>query len=210
MSHLIESLTGIIIHLISSSSYFGVYILMTLESALIPIPSEITLPFAGFLSTQGRMLFPVIILVGALGDLTGALISYAIGYFLEEEVIVGVIKKYGKIILVTEYDYQKAMSWFKKYGTKIVFFSRLIPGVRTFISVPAGIFEMDIKKFVLYTFSGALIWSAVLTFVGVYFGKNWNSLEPIFRKLEIVIAVLFVLAILFYINHKLKIIKLHK
>ena len=183
---------------------------MTLESALIPIPSEITLPFAGFLSTQGRMLFPVIILVGALGDLTGALISYAIGYFLEEEVIVGVIKKYGKIILVTEHDYQKAMSWFKKYGTKIVFFSRLIPGVRTFISVPAGIFEMDIKKFVLYTFSGALIWSAVLTFVGVYFGKNWNSLEPIFRKLEIVIAVLFVLAILFYINHKLKIIKLHK
>ncbi len=207
MSQLIETLTGVIIQLISSSGYLGIFILMALESVFIPIPSEITMPFSGFLAASGSLNFILVVLVGAVANLAGSIVGYYIGYFLEENVIVGVIKKYGKIILVTEHDYHQAKRWFEKYGDKIVFISRLLPGIRTFISLPAGIFEMDIKKFSIYTFAGSLIWSAGLTYVGFSAGKNWKVLEPIFRKLEIGIGVLFVVGLFLYINHKLKIVR---
>ncbi|KKQ58096.1 MAG: hypothetical protein US77_C0009G0004 [Microgenomates group bacterium GW2011_GWC1_38_14] len=183
---------------------------MSLESALIPIPSEITMPFSGFLVSQGKLLFVSVVLVGAIANLVGSLIAYYIGYFLEETVIVGWIKKYGKILLLTVDDYEKSRHWFKKYGNEIVFFSRLLPGVRTFISLPAGLAEMNIWKFSFYTFIGSLIWSVLLTYIGFYLGERWNQLEPIYRKFEILIAITLLAGVLWYINHKLKIIKLPK
>ncbi len=207
MSPLIETLTGIIIHLISSSGYLGIFVLMFLESVFVPIPSEVTMPFSGFLAASGQLSFILVVLVGAFANLAGSIVGYYIGFFLEERVIINIIKRYGKIFLVTEEDFHTSKKWFDKYGDKIVFISRLLPGVRTFISLPAGLFEMDIKKFSIYTFAGSLIWSFALTYVGFTAGKNWKVLEPIFRKLEIGIGVLAILAILFYINHKLKIVK---
>jgi membrane protein DedA with SNARE-associated domain len=102
------------------------------------------------------------------------------------------------------------MHWFRKYGDSVAFFSRILPAVRTFISLPAGLSEMNVWKFSLFTFLGSLIWSTFLTYVGVYFGRNWAVLEPYFRKFNIALVVLFVLAVLWYINHKLKIVKLKK
>lgn len=210
MSHLIEILSGYIIHLISSSSYIGIFILMSLESLLIPIPSEVTMPFSGYLVSQGQMNFVLVVLVGALANLAGSLVAYYIGYFLEETVIINLIKKYGKFLLVTVDDYEKSRNWFKKYGNGVVFFSRLLPGVRTFISLPAGLAEMNIWKFSFYTFLGSLIWSAALTYIGVYMGQRWHELEPIYRKFEYVIAAFMILGVLWYINHKLKFVKLPK
>ncbi len=204
LDFLIAPITGFI----QGTSYFGIFVLMTLESALIPIPSEITMPFAGFFSTTGTFNFYVVVLIGAIGNLVGSLISYYIGYFLEETVIVSFINKYGKFILVTEHDYNMANRWFTKYGSSVVFFSRLLPAVRTFISLPAGIFRMNIWKFSAYTFVGSLIWSAILTYVGVALGDHWDTLGTYFHKFDIVIAILGVLLVLFYINHKLKIVKL--
>jgi membrane protein DedA with SNARE-associated domain len=134
MSHIIELLSSVIINLIQSTQYFGIGILMTLESALIPIPSEITMPFSGFLASQGKLNIYLIIFVGAIANLIGSLIAYYVGYFLEETVILGWIRRYGKILLITTEDYEKSRHWFQKYGNAVVFFGRLVPVVRTFIS----------------------------------------------------------------------------
>ncbi len=180
---------------------------MTLESALIPIPSEVTMPFAGFLVSQGQLSFIAVIIIGALGNLVGSWIGYAIGYFLEETIIVILIKKYGKFILVSIDDYNHSLKWFNKFGDKIAFFSRILPAVRTFISLPAGLAKMNFWKFSIYTFSGSLIWSSVLTYVGVYLGNKWNTIGVYFHKFDIMLAVLLIFTVLSYVNHKLKIIK---
>jgi membrane protein DedA with SNARE-associated domain len=207
---MIELLSGFIIQLIQSSGYFGVFILMTLESALIPIPSEVTMPFAGFLTTNGTFSFMAIVFIGALGNLVGSWIGYAIGYYLEETIILTLIKKYGKFILVTVDEYNHSLKWFNKFGDKIAFFSRMLPAVRTFISLPCGLAEMNFWKFSIYTFLGSLIWSALLTYVGVYLGSKWDTIGVYFHRFDLVLAVLLVFAVLFYINHKLKIVKFGK
>ena len=207
---MIEQLTGIIIHFIQSTGYFGVFLLMTLESALIPIPSEITMPFAGYLVQQGLLNFWLVVLMGALGNLFGSLIAYGIGFYLEEHVVVRLIKKYGKFFLLTTHDYDKSVTWLKKYGDFVAFFSRMLPAVRTFISLPAGLSEMNIWKFSLFTFLGSFIWSLLLTYVGVYFGKEWHSLSPLYKKFELLILAIFIIGFLWFINHKLKIIKFKK
>lgn len=207
---MIEQLSLFIIHLIQTTGYLGIFILMTLESALIPIPSEVTMSFSGFLVNQGGLSFILVVLVGAFGNLIGSLIGYYIGYFLEENIIISLVKKYGKFLLITEHDYTMSRNWFNKYGNAVVFFSRLIPGVRTFISLPAGLAEMNIWKFSIYTFLGSLLWSGFLTYIGFYLGSRWKDLEGYFRKFEVLIVVLLVVAVLLYINHKLKIIKFKK
>ena len=207
---MIEQLSGLIIHLIQNLGYAGIFLLMTLESALLPIPSEVTMPFAGFLAQGGYLNFWIVVFVGALGNLVGSLIAYAIGFYLEESIVLGLVKKYGKFVLISEHEYTRAVSWFAKYGNPITFVSRLLPAVRTFISLPAGLAEMNIWKFSIYTFVGSFVWSTFLTWIGFYLGTKWNSWEPYFRKFQIVIVVVLVLGILWYINHKLKIVKFGK
>lgn len=205
---MLETLSNLIIHFIQTSGYLGIFILMTLESALIPIPSEVTMPFSGFLVTKGVLSLWPVILAGTLGNLIGSLIAYGIGKYLEETVILSLVEKYGKFILMTKEDYNKSVAWFKKYGNSIVFFSRLLPAIRTFISLPAGLAEMNIWKFSIYTFVGSFIWSSFLAMIGVYLGNNWKSLEVYFRKFELAIGVLLISGVLFYLNHKLKIVKI--
>ena len=201
---MLSSLSSLIIHLIQSSGYMGVFILMTLESALLPIPSEVTMPFAGYLAQTGLLSLPVVVLVGAIGNLVGSLIAYAIGYFLEERVILTLVKKYGKFILLSEHEYMRAVSWYKKYGSSITFFSRLLPAVRTFISLPAGLAQMNIWKFSMYTFLGSLLWSSVLAYIGYYLGAHWDSIGPIYNKFQLVIIVIIIVVVGYYIYRKLQ------
>lgn len=177
---------------------------MGLESALIPIPSEITMPFSGFLAAKGELSFWGIVIVGTLANLAGSLVAYYIGYFLEETVLLGLIRRYGKFILVSEHDYNNANKWFAKYGEWVIFFSRLLPAVRTVISLPAGVFRMDIKKFIIFTTIGCFIWSVFLTYIGFVLGENWNSLEVYYRKFEILIAVILIFGVLVYLEKHLK------
>lgn len=204
---MLEQLSGFIIHLIAQTGTLGVFVLMALESALIPIPSEVTMPFSGFLVSKGQLSFVFVVLAGALGNTVGSLIAYGIGFYLEENVILSVISKYGKIILITSHEYQTSLKWLKKHGEIVVFASRLLPGVRTFISLPAGLSEMNVIKFSLYTFFGSLIWSLALTYIGYYLGTKWNMLEGYFRKFQLLVGIGLALLILLYINHKLKIVK---
>src|SRR3990167_2708305 len=204
---MLELIGHYIISFIQTTQYVGIFILMMLESALVPIPSEITMPFSGFLASRGILSLWPVILVGTFANLVGSYIAYYIGYFLEETVLLSLIKKYGKFILVTEHDFEREHKWFTKYGDKIIFISRLLPGIRTVISLPAGMFEMEIKKFTIYTTIGCFIWSTFLTYVGYILGENWISLEKYFRKFEIVIVLFLIIGAAIYLEKHLKIIK---
>jgi len=207
---MLEQLTGIIIHLIQSAGYLGVFILMVLNSTAIPIPSEVTLPFAGFLANQGSLSLLVVIIIGILGDLVGSIIGYTIGYFLEENLLLSLIKRYGKFILVTEHDYHKVTAWIKKYGAPVVFVGKMLPGVKSFVAVAAGITEVKFVKFVISNVLAALVYVSFVTYVGFYLGSKWDTLGVYFRKFELAIVVFIILGGLFYINYKLKIIKFRK
>ena len=207
---MIEFATSLIIRFIADTGYFGIFILMTLESALVPIPSEITMPFAGFLVQRGELNLALVILAGAFANLVGSLIAYGLGYYLEEHVILKHLKNWGKYLLLTTTEYERSLRWLKKHGDAVAFFSRVLPGVRTFISLPAGLSEMNVFKFSIYTFLGSLIWSAFLTYIGVYFGENWHGLEPYFRKFQILIFAVLILLALLYLNHKLEILGIFK
>jgi len=207
INQFISFITHLIISIISNTGYVGVFILMTAESALIPIPSEITMPFAGYLVTLGRFNLILIIIIGALANLFGSIIAYALGFWGQERIVRQLIKKYGKLFLISEEEFDRSEKWFRKYGEKIVFFSRILPIIRTFISLPAGIAEMNFWKFSYLTFLGSLIWSFLLTYTGYILGKNWNAIEVYYRKFAYLIVFTGILIIGWYIYHKIKRIK---
>lgn len=204
---MLEMLSGLIIQLIASSGYLGIFVLMAIGASVFPIPSEIVLPFSGFLVHSDKLNFVLIVLTAVLADTTGSLILYGLGYFLEENVILNLIKKHGKYILVSENEYEHAAKWFGKYGDKMVFFGKMIPGVHWLISLPAGVFEMKPWKFIAYCAGGSIVWSALLTYVGVYLGSKWQSLSIYFRQFEYVILALLVIVVIWYLNHKLHFLK---
>lgn len=203
-------LTHYIITFIHTTGYGGIFVVMAIGSALIPIPSEITLPFSGFLSQQGVFSFPLVVAVAAFGDLAGSVVSYIIGYFLEEELIVFLIKKHGKYLLLSEADYRKAASWFNSYGSKIVFFSKLFPGLRYFVPVAAGALRLNIWKFCFYTLLGSLIWCTFMVALGFYLGSKWDLLGPYLNRFQLVALTLLGLLVIWYITYKLKIMPFRK
>ena len=137
---MLEAISTAIIHLIQTTGYFGIFFLMTLESALIPIPSEIIMPFSGFLAQNGTFSLFAVALAGSLGNLAGSLIGYFIGFFIEENLILAKIKRYGKFMLITEDDYKKATNWFKKYGNGVVFFFKTYSCRENFYIIARGNF----------------------------------------------------------------------
>ena len=204
---IIAPLAKFIISLISSFGYLGVALAMAIESASIPLPSEIIMPFSGFLISQGVLNFWLVVLSAGIGGTAGSLAAYAVGFYGGETLVRSLIRKYGKFVLVHEYELDEAEHWFRKHGEAITFFSRLLPVVRTFISLPAGIAKMNIRSFILYAFLGTIIWCSVLAYVGVILGENWNMLGPWFHKFDTAIAVFTILGGVWYIRYKLK--KIH-
>lgn len=192
--------------LVASYGIWAIFLLMTLESALIPIPSEITMPFAGFLAGLGLLNFWLVVFVGAFGNLFGSLLAFWLGATKGEQWVKIAIRKWGKWILLSEEDLERSKKMFNKYGQGISFVSRLLPVVRTFISLAAGIAKMDIVLFSFFTFLGSLIWTFFLAWLGLKLGENWLMVEPYFRKFEyIIIAALSVLVVLYIRAHLKKI-----
>lgn len=185
---MIELLSNIIISLIHQSGYAGVFLLMTIESALVPMPSEVTMPFAGSLVSSGVFSFWLLVFIGAMANLTGSLLAYALGY-LGEAQVVKFIRNYGKYVLIREKEFHHAQEVFNKHGELLVFGGRMLPAVRTYISLPAGIARMNFGKFVVYTFVGSFLWSVVLAYLGVMLGNNWRQVTPYFHFLDIIVVV---------------------
>jgi len=204
LDFILQPLANFVISLISKLSYPGVFLAMTIQSAGIPLPSEVTMPFAGFLSASGNFDFWMVVLFGTFGCLAGASISYAIGFYGGEPLVLYLIKKYGKFFLISVSDFNRAKKWFEKYDELIIFVSRVLPVVRTFISLPAGIARMDFKKFFIYTLAGSFISTLGLTFLGFKLGENWQNLGKYFQKFDILIVLIGLVVVVWYIKHKLK------
>ena len=200
VSAILAWLSSIIISVISATGYLGVFFLMVLESACIPIPSEVIMPFSGFLVWQGRFELWPVVLWGALGNLTGSIIAYWVGAWGGRRLI----EKYGRYILISNHDLGLADSWFAKHGQSTVFFSRLLPVVRTFISLPAGISRMDFKKFCFYTLLGSLPWSFFLAYAGLIAGENWDGLKIYFHKFDLLIGAAIILAAVWWMRRYFK------
>jgi len=193
-------ISSFIIKGISYLGYPGIIFLMALESACIPIPSEIIMPFSGYLVFSGRFSLSWVVICGTLGNLLGSIIAYLVGFYGGRSFL----EKYGKYFLISSHDLEASQHWFRKYGSLSVFISRLLPVIRTFISFPAGINKMPFGKFCFYTLIGSLPWSFLLTLIGVKMGENWNSLEFYFQKFDWLIIGLIVLLIFWWIYRKIK------
>ncbi len=173
---------------------------MGIESACIPLPSEIIMPFSGYLASTGRFNLYLVSVAGALGCLVGSILAYYVGIWGGRAFIL----KYGRYFLISHKDLETAERWFSRYGDWAIFFSRLMPVIRTFISLPAGISKMNFSKFAIYTFLGSLPWCFALAYVGKILGENWQSIRVYFHNADIVIVVLIVLGIGFFIYRHLK------
>ncbi|HNS51173.1 MAG TPA: DedA family protein [Anaerolineae bacterium] len=180
--------------------WFGVVVIMAVESCNIPIPSEVTMPLAGWLLVQARSMGPwqaVLLggLWGGLGCTVGSVVSYALGAWGGRPLV----ERYGKYILVSEEDLEKADRWFARWGDWAAFLSRLLPIVRTFISFPAGVVRIHFARFAVFSFVGSFIWCGLLALGGYYFGQNWEQLRAIMRPFDIPIAIVILLGLAYYV-----------
>ncbi len=197
---IIELLVNFVIKVIDILGYPGIFLLMFLESCGIPVPSEAIMPFSGFLVAQGKMNFWLVVLVGTFGNLFGSLLAYYIGYKGGRPLI----EKWGKYILISKHDLDVADTWFKKRGNFTVFIGRVLPVVRTYISFPAGISKMDIKKFSFYTFIGALPWCALFAWLGIKMGENWELIREKLHNFDLAILLLVIFVAGFYVYRHLR------
>lgn len=177
---------------------------MAIESALIPLPSEIIMPFSGYLVTTGRFNLHLVALAGALGNLLGSWLAYGIGYWGSETFVRGFFRKYGKYILHTEQDLIDAEKLLNKYEDWVVLGSRVLPGIRTIISLPCGVAKLPFLRFSVMTFIGCLIWSYFLAWVGLILGENWDTLGPYFHGADAIIILILLALGGWYIWHKWK------
>lgn len=202
---MIDNILGLLINFIenfiSHFGAFGISILMAIESCNIPLPSEAILPFAGYLVTIGKIPnIHIAAVFGAIGCVLGSVPSYYIGYFGGRSFI----EKYGKYFFVSKKDLEDADAWVDKYGDWAFFVCRMLPVIRTFISLPAGILKARKRTFFTLTFLGSLIWSYVLVFVGIKLGENFETLKHIWHKFDIAIIVGCFILGCFYIYKHLK------
>ena len=188
---LTEFLAQYITRFMESTGYITVFITMTMESMIFPIPSEAVMPFAGFLVAEGKFTFFLVILFSTLGSFIGSMISYAIGYYSEK----ALIHKYGKFLLLDPEELEATEKFFNKYGDMTIFISRFIPVVRHLISLPAGFAQMNIYKFAIFTVIGAGLWNSFLAYTGFYLKSNWDVVMKYSKIVDI--AVILILAGLF-------------
>jgi membrane protein DedA with SNARE-associated domain len=195
----IIALTQNVTTAVSSWGYAGIFSLMLLESSSLPVPSEVVLPFAGYLVSQGQLSLWATIATSTLAGVIGSLIDYYVGMKGISLLAQSNIK--GKI-LFDEKRLEIAEGWFQRYGVLTVFLSRMVPGFRTLVSFPAGAVKMPLPKFIAYTVAGCLTWNAVLTYVGMYLGANWQEVAGVSHYLIIGFAVAILVALVVFLISK--------
>src|SRR5260370_5412266 len=195
ISKILAALSTFIIEVISSAGYLGIVLLMAIESACIPLPSEVIMPFSGYLVSQGRFSLVLVATAGAIGCNLGSELAYIIGYFGGRPLVM----KFGRLIWLSEHEIDWAHNFFVRYGSITVFIARLLPVVRTFIALPAGIARMPRLRFHIYTFLGSWPWCFGLAYLGMQAGEHWGYLREYFHKLEFVIASVLVVGATWFI-----------
>ncbi len=192
-----------VISIMNQFGYFGIFFLIFIENIFPPIPSEVVLLFGGFMTTYSKLNLFGMVIFSTLGSTVGAIVLYYVGKILNKERLKKIVSgKIGKILRLKASDIEKADKWFDTKGNKTVFFCRFIPVVRSLISIPAGMSEMIMSKFLLYTITGSLIWNTVLLFVGSKVGENWKKIEQMMNQYSHIILIILIIAFIgFVIYH---------
>lgn len=190
---------NLIVEIMNSYGYIGIGLLIMLENLFPPIPSEVILTFGGFMTIDSNMTILGVIIASTLGSLFGAIILYYIGKILNKERLIKIVKsKYGKLLRIKPKDIESADKWFDKKGNKTVFFCRFVPVIRSLISIPAGMSEMPLLKFIIYTTIGSAIWNTVLVYVGAFASDKRDIIINIIDKLSYVILIVIILVFIVF------------
>jgi membrane protein DedA with SNARE-associated domain len=192
---ILAALSAFIISVISSSGYVGIVLLMAIESACIPLPSEVIMPFSGYLVAQGRFNLWWVATAGAIGCNLGSVIAYEIGYFGGRPLV----ERFGAYIWISRHELDIADRFFARFGNLTVFVSRLLPVIRTFIALPAGVARMPRVPFHIYTFLGSWPWCLGLAYLGMKAGEHWDYLREYFHKFDVVIGVVLAAGVAVFI-----------
>lgn len=197
---ILTSLSALIVGTIASLGYGGVILMMAIESACIPLPSEVIMPFSGYLISTGRFSLHMVAIAGAVGCLLGSYVAYYVGasggrWFL---------MRYGKWVLIAPHEVETADRFFERWGGPAVFFSRLLPVVRTFIAFPAGVARMRILPFTVYTLAGSYLWCLVLAYIGMKLGQHWNALGPYFHRFDGVIGAMLLIGVALLLYNRIR------
>lgn len=191
-----------IIQIIERLGYIGIAILMFLDNVFPPIPSEVIMPSAGYTASRGQLQIVGVIIAGSIGSILAAAVLYAIGRKISRSALFAWVDRYGKYLFIQSKDLEKALNWFERYGHRIVFFGRMIPAVRSLISIPAGMSRMPFGKFILYSSLGTVIWTTFLACVGFYFGENQELMFTIMHRVGYIILAITLLFCAWWLYRK--------
>ena len=200
LSALFAALGSFALSMITTFGYGGIFFLMMLESMIVPVPSELVMPFAGFLIEKGQFTFLFVIVASTLGSIVGSLIFFYVGKTGGHSLV----EKYGKYVLVDHEDVIKTEEWFNKRGDVTIFLARLIPVVRHLISFIAGIGRMNVKKFTLYTVIGAALWNSILAYLGFILGQHWEEVNQYTDQISLVIVILLIGFVVYFVYRHLQ------
>lgn len=196
-----DAMSQWVLDIMQQLGYAGVVLLMFLENVFPPIPSEIIMPAAGFAAARGELSLTGVIIAGGVGSVLGAVVLYYVGRLLNEDRLIALTDRYGKWLLISSDDIRQADDWFDRHGPKIVFFGRLLPGVRSLLSIPAGMANMPMGQFLLYTSLGTTLWSGLLAVAGYQLGANYEQIEGWIGPIsQIILAVCILLAVIFILR----------
>ncbi|MEA3345642.1 MAG: DedA family protein [Chloroflexota bacterium] len=204
MLSILSSINDWVQSIIASAGYPGLGLIMILENLFPPIPSEIVLPFAGYMTLGGCFTLVGVTAVGTLGSVAGALFLYGLGWWLEESRVRHLLRQYGRYAMLSEGDLDRALDWFNRYGEPTIFFARLMPIVRSLISVPAGLARMSLLRFLAFTALGTGLWSLFLSGAGRMLGANWSRVTGFVSRYQDVVVGLIVVAVLLFFARRLR------
>ena len=192
-----------VLSIMEKLGYLGIAFLMFLDNVFPPIPSEIIMPSAGYTAAKGNLTLIGVIIAGSIGSLLAAALLYWIGRKIPQQHLFSIIERYGKYLRIDVADLEKSLAWFEKYGHRIVFFGRMIPAVRSLISIPAGMSNMPFRKFMAYSAAGTIIWTTFLAYIGYHFGENPALMSAITQRIGYMILAIAMLYILWCLIKKL-------
>jgi membrane protein DedA with SNARE-associated domain len=206
LAELLNAINAWALNIISTVGYPGLGLVMFLENVFPPIPSEVVLPLAGWLTLDSETGFTLlgVTIVGAIGSVAGAFFFYGLGKWFDESRVRYLLRRFGKWFMLSEQDFDVALSWFDKYDEYVIFFGRMVPIVRSLISVPAGLANMRIGRFTAYTAVGTALWSFVLAFAGRLLGAQWSMVAEIIDRYEHVVILVTVLAVAYFFFTRLR------
>lgn len=202
MASLLDQIRIFIEQVIQNLGYTGIAAVMFAETIIPPIPSEVVMPFAGFLIADGKLNFLGVIIAGDIGAISGAMLIYYLGHLWGEERVRSLIKNYGKFVLVNINELDASIAIFERYGKAMVFFGRMIPGIRSIISLPAGIKNMGWGTFILYTTIGTTLWNVILAVSGYFLGSRWEEILVLLDQYEDFVYALIALFVVGWVGRK--------